>query len=70
MVAAEIVLVPEIMQVGRLGFVRWDPLRDYTSGAVAPKIKTTMINGSVFQITSEATRPLHTTIANGTVVQN
>lgn len=68
LIAVEIVLVPEEMRPGRIGYYAWDPLPD-TSGIGASGITDTkMTNGVVSAVLTATPAMTETTMTNGTVV--
>jgi hypothetical protein len=70
LIAVEIVLVPEEMRPGRIGFYAWDPLPD-TSGIQASGVTdTTMTNGLVSAVSTAKSTLTNTAMTNGTVVAN
>jgi hypothetical protein len=68
LIAVEIVLVPQKMQAGRIGYYAWDPLPD-TSGIQSSGVTdTTMTNGVVSAVSTATPALTNTTMTNGTVV--
>jgi hypothetical protein len=67
MVAVELVIIPESMRAGRIGYYGWDPLPDpsvrQTSGAVA----TSMTNGVVSDVSPAPRKLTDTSMTNGVV---
>jgi hypothetical protein len=68
LIAVEIVLVPEKMRAGRIGYYAWDPLPD-TSGIQTSKTTgKTMANGLVSAVSTATPALTDTMMTNGTVV--
>jgi hypothetical protein len=68
LIAIEIVLVPEKMRSGRVGYYAWDPLPDTSGIKTSGVTDTTMTNGLVSAVTATTPPVTETTMTNGTVV--
>jgi hypothetical protein len=69
LIAVEIVLVPEKMRPGRIGYYAWDPLPDTSGIQTSGVTDTTMTNGLVSGVsTTTAPALTNTAMTNGTVV--
>ncbi|MGC1305209.1 MAG: hypothetical protein WA840_22805 [Caulobacteraceae bacterium] len=65
--AVEIVLVPESMRAGRIGFYAWDPLPDTSGVGTSGVTATNMTNGSISAISPGAAELAGPGAADGTV---
>jgi hypothetical protein len=68
LIAVEIVLVPEKMRPGRIGYYAWDPLPDTSGIQTSGVTDTTMTNGLVSAVSTTTPALTNTTMTNGTVV--
>ena len=69
-IAVEIVIVPDGMQAGRLGYAGWDSLPDTSGVQTSGVVATEMTNGTVSGLATGTHGLTNTAMTNGTVVSS